>query len=366
MGTWSTQRQWTILLAGLFVVGEAVLAPQSGWIAWLGHLGLAGLLVGGVVALAQASEQRVASSLRDLEDSILRLGKGDFELPVEPPTAAVVARIAGALEHSRRRLAKHHDELVRAKTVLSDELAQARDRLSDPETERRLTGLSHLGLAVELEVSGVRHAVDLADLWLDHVELALDRPLAKEMVCGQPATIRLTGPDGVVIEDHAVAQRATRTRHGGRVGWSFDWAAPMAPAALWPPLWQAINPRAEFRVCPPEDHALRAVLHVDERSHTARVLDLSKGGVGVFVDESMEALGLVGHGAVATLTVQLPGERTVRERVWVRSAESSEEGTRLGLALEGLNQSASQTLAAYLVEIQQAPEPTEAPLAFAW
>ena len=364
MSAWTTQRPWLILIASLFLVGEAILVVQSGWVALLGDLSLAVLLVASVLSLTRTAQLRLTSSLQDLEEAMLRMASGDLQAPVPPPASPEMARLTGALEHARKRLARNFDDVVRAKTALSDQLARAREQLQDPVVDRRKANLEKLRLSAYVIVAGIEGTADLVDFWLDHVELALERGLAKELPPGQPVTIRIVSSDGVKFEGTALAHGPTRGRHGARLDWSFVWSQPVPPADLWPPLWHAVNPRVERRVCPPADQQLRAVLHVDETNFAATVLDMSKGGVGIVVSESMETLGLVGHGALASLTVELPGDRTVKERVWVRSVDVREDGTRLGLALEGLNPENNAMLATYLVEMQQREELPDAPLQF--
>lgn len=364
MGGWSTQRQGIMLLGGLFLLGEAVLAMQTGWIAWLGGITMSLILIGGVLVLATRADRRLGTSLEALEQAVLRMSNGDFEEPVAPPSAPEIARIAGALEHTRKRVAKHFDDLVKAKVTLSDELAQARELLRDPVVERRRVGVERLGMTAEILVAGTSHPVGLVDFWLDQVVVALDRSFAKELAPGQPVIIRFTTPDGMQMEDDATVHGPTRGRQGPRVEWVFQWAQTIAPADLWPPLWHAVNPRTELRVCVPPEASPRAILHINDTSYQARVLDMSKGGVGIEIDVSMETLGLVGHGALAALTLELPEDRTIKERVWVRGVDARPETTRLGLALEGLDPTTGAALAAFLVEIQQYADLEEAPMQF--
>ena len=168
----------------------------------------------------------------------------------------------------------------------------------------------------------------------------------------------------MVVE--AVAQSPTRERVGARVGWSFGWTETVSPRDLWAPLWHAINPRRNLRVRPPAAHGVTGSLQVDDSAFDAEVLDLSKGGLGVFVGASLEDLGAIGQGARASVVLSLPGDRTVKERVWVKSIERRANGTRLGLALEGLDPRATEALAAYLLEVKRdldAAEPEDAEFA---
>lgn len=364
MSARTTLQRWMAILGGFFLAGEVVLATQAGWFALVGGVANAALLVAGVGALVRRSDRRLEGSVDQLVKVIVQISKGDYDATVEPPTAPEVATLASAVEHARRRTAKQFDELLRAKQRLADELAQARELLRDPEVERRRESLVPLNLGVQVEVAGVRGEGTLVDFWLEHAEVALDRTFAKQLVSGQPVSLRVTSPDGSTLVLDALAARPTKARQGSRLVWAFSWTTPLAPADLWRPLWQAVNPRREIRVRPPQDPPLRAILHVDEASFSGRVLDLSKGGVGLWVPQSMEELGLMGQGAVASLTLEMPDDQTVRDRVWVRGVDCRDEGTKLGLALEGLDPRASQALAAWVAAARPEPEADDVPVDF--
>lgn len=191
--------------------------------AWLGMIGLAGLVLLAVWQLARHQARRLAEPLVDLSTNARRLGDGDFGVRATTTGIAEIDSVAAALNDTAERL----DELLARERAFS---AEASHQLRTP-----LTGLRfRLEAALHVPGQDPRNAIAAGIECADQLENTIDELL---LLAREPEATRGEPVDVESLVRDVIATRLEELRAAGRpVGCSAEPPSlprsPVSPAAV--------------------------------------------------------------------------------------------------------------------------------------
>lgn len=295
----------------------------------LAVLAVAGL--GATAAIERRQRRRLQHDVAALTQLVRKL-PSRAERPNAPGLPPPLAELAVELGHAWstvdsnvRRLELERDELI-------DALARTEARLRDPLVESRRGRLATLNdLHIELTVGPCTATARLVDLWLDHGVVEIDAESAARLVPGMPLTLHIETDEGSVDPSAVVAVAPAGVLPAGPVEWVVRFGQRLDVSTLPPSLWQAISRRLTQRILPSRDVPVTATLLTPFGDVAATVIDLSDGGIGLFVELEPEQLGDLHRGLIARIMFPTLGRMVVLPVV-LRGVVMSGAGARLGLS----------------------------------